>query len=481
MIKLLGFAPDYEPTTPGILVDCVNIVPTENGLAGGPADVDAVDGLAALTAQCRGSAVLMDTVGIRRHFAGTQTRLYELAGGAWDDVSRSTAGYTGSTENRWLFEQFGNVALATNDTEKLQWSTSGDFSDVTAAPIAKIAFTTDNFVFALNYDHTATGRVADGWYCSAYQDYSDWTPSVTTQSTRGRLIGNGGPLLAGLRLGPYAVAYKANSMFLGSYVGSPVVWQWERIPGDIGCVGPEALCDIGGAHIFIGEDNIWMFDGTRPTPIAQGLRQWFYDNCSPELIGKSIVKFDRQKNRIWIFYVSSGSGSLDSALVYNLVTKQWGRANRSIEAAVNYVTAGLTWDSIPGTDWTDMPDVPWDSQYWDGTGKSLAVFDTTHTLKVMNGTSTGGSITTGDFGDDGRVTMLRTSRVRFTKAPTSAAALGAFKMAEGEALTSGDSSDLADGKFDHRQSARFHRITYTMTGPFEATGVQPELIGEGWR
>jgi hypothetical protein len=483
MIPLLGFMPDADPTTPGILVDCENVVPTDNGVAGAPAQADAVVGLAALAGPCRGSAVLMSTSGSRRHFAGTQTSLFELTT-AWIDVSR-TANYVGSSESRWLFEQFGNVALATNNTEKIQWSVTGDFDDITAAPIARVVFATDNFVFALDYNHTTLGDVPDGWWCSAYQDYSSWTASVTTQATTGRLIGDGGPLTAGLRLGPYAVAYKATSLFLGTYVGSPIVWQWERIPGQIGCVGPEALCDIGGAHVFVGEDNIWLFDGTRPQPIAEGqIRQWFFDNSNASLRYRSIFKYDRQNNRVWLFYVSASGSSLDSALVYHLKTQKWGRANQNIEAAVNFVTPGITWDTLStlGATWDALPDIPWDSQLWQAGGRSLAVFNTSHTLQILGGASTGGGITTGDFGDDERVSMLRTSRVRFKRAPTSATAVASFKFAEGDSLVVGGSSTaFSDGKFDHRQSARFHRIAYTMVGPFEAMGVQPELVPEGQR
>ncbi len=483
MIPLLGFLPDRDPSIPGVITDCTNVVPTDNGLEGGPAQAAAVVGLSALTAQCRGSAVLMNTGGTRRHFAGTQTDMYELSGTAWLDVSR-TANYTGSSENRWLFDQFGNVALATNDTEKIQWTSAGVFQDVTAAPIARVVFTTDNFVMALDYSHTTFGDVPDGWWCSAYQDYSSWTASVTTQATQGRLIGNGGPLTAGLRLGPYAVAYKATSLFLGSYVGSPIVWQWERIPGDVGCIGPEAVCDIGGAHIFVGEDNIWMFDGTRPQPLATGqVRQWFYDNSAASQRFRTIVKFDRQNNRVWIFYVSSSGSFLDSALVYHLTTQKWGRANHSIEAVVNFVTPGITWDTLSslGATWDSLPDIPWDSQLWQAGGRALAVFNTSHELQILGGASTGGGITTGDFGDDTQVTMLRSSKLRFIQSPTSATSQASKKMAEGDALVISGTSTLADGKFDHRQSGRFHRIAYTMTGPFEVVGVQPDLVPQGQR
>lgn len=482
MIALAGFSPDLDPVTPGVLTDCVNVIPTDNGMQGAPSQIVAVPGLAALSAACRGSAVLMNTGGTRRHFAGTQTKLYELSGTAWADVSR-TANYTGSSESRWLYDQFGNVGLASNDVEKIQWSTSGVFQDITAAPAARVMFTTDNFVFAADYNHTAAGDVPDGWWCSAYQDYTSWTTSVTTQATSGRLIGSGGPITAGWRLGPYVTLYKNTNIFLGSYVGSPVVWQFERVPGDAGCVGPEALTDIGGTHIFLGEDNFWSFDGTRPVPIGNQIRRWFFRNSNAAYRYRTIAKFDRRNAYVYFFYPSTSSTVLDKAVVYHLPTGRWGTADITVEAVVNFIGQGITWATFGtvASTWNALPDTPWDSPLWSAGSKGFAVFNSSHELKLMSGNSAGGSFTTGDFGDDTRVSRLNASRIRFVTEPTSATAQGFYKMSEGGSLNTGDTTSLSDGKFDHRQEGRFHRIAYTMTGPFEATGMVPELKASGFR
>ena len=36
MNKVLGFAPDSDPTTPGVLADCANLIPSEMGMRPGP-------------------------------------------------------------------------------------------------------------------------------------------------------------------------------------------------------------------------------------------------------------------------------------------------------------------------------------------------------------------------------------------------------------------------------------------------------------
>jgi hypothetical protein len=486
MIPVLGFLPDADPTTPGALVDCVNVVPTERGMASAPALATAVTGLAALAGECRGSAVLLNTAGTRRHFAGTQTKLYELTGTTWTDVSKA-GDYTGSTENRWQFGQFGNAALASNDTEPIQATTSGAFASIASAPIAKIMFTMDNFVLAMNVIHAPSyGDQADGWHCSAFQDHTSWTQNVATQCASGRLIGEGGELTAGGRLGPYAIAYKAQSIFVGQYVAGDIVWQWDRIPGDVGCLGVEAWADVGGAHVFVGEDNIWMFDGTRPVPIATGqVRQWFFDNSSATYRYRTIVKYDKQNSRVWFFYpsASSSTGQPDRAIVYHLNSRKWGRSDQTVQAVVQFVTPGLTWDTLNtvAATWDSLPSIPWDSQAWQAGGKALAVFDASNNLKTLTGTASGGSVTLWHMGDDDAVTVLRGLRARFTQSPQTATASGSAAFNEGEPFVVRSAGNIFDGKFPLRQSGRFHQVSLTMTGPFEVVAARPDLVAAGWR
>lgn len=486
MIGFVGFCPDMPSDTPGVITDCTQLIPSERGMKSAPSAVS-VTGLGALAAECRGAAVLQKTSGTRRTFAGTQTNIYELASGTWNDVSGRT--FTGSSENRWCFAQFGDIALASNDTEDISYSTSGTFAAVSGAPKARIMFTVPNFVIALNTNDGASsttyGDSPDRWWCSAFQNAQDWTPSTVTQSTTGRLIGSGGELTAGAAFGSGFVAYKAREMFLASYVGSPAVFDFQRVPGDQGCVGPEAVVDIGGAHIFVGEDNIWMYDGSRPFPISQDkVRQWFYDDLNATYKYRTIVTFDRNNNRVWIFYPSTVStGKPDSALVYHLATKQWGRANRTIEAAMNYVTPGVTWDTLStlATTWDTLPDQPWDSQSWQASGRALAIFDTSHNLKTLTGSGENSGLTTGDIGDESQVSFVRRVRLRFFTEPTTATITGQTRSGLGVTGTAAGSGSMANSKFDIRQSGKWHRFAFLFTGNTEVGGIDVEVAPGGKR
>src|SRR3546814_8413616 len=64
-------------------------------------------------------------------------------------------------------------------------------------------------------------------------------------------------------------------MYLGRYVGPPLVWAWQRVPGDIGCSGPESVAMVDTQHFFVGPSDFYTFDGTVPRPIGGPVREWF--------------------------------------------------------------------------------------------------------------------------------------------------------------------------------------------------------------
>ena len=468
MDKLLGFSPDLDPTTPGVITACVNFIPYEAGMAGAPS-ASTPTSTPALAAACVGGVVITKLDDTRRIIAGTATKLYELSGGVWTDVSRA-GNYTGGADTRWSFTQFGNATIASNLTDTMQRSASGSFADIATAPKAKIVFSVGSFVMALNTSDATYGVSQNRWWCCATFDETNWTPSVTALCATGQLVSAPGQITAGGKLGDYAVAYKDKAIFLGQFVGAPSVWDWAQVPGgDAGCVGQDAWTDIGGAHFIVGQDNLWLFDGSRPVPIGVGqVREWFYANSNPSYRYKIQCIFDRQTNRVWIFYPSTNSTTLNSAMVYHLATKQFGLVTINIEAVLNYISAGVTIDGLSSISSTidGLSAYSFDSQFWLSGGRALSIFNTSHQLQLMTGASTSSSYTTGDMGDDDGVSLLSKIRIRFAPgfAPTTATAQVSSKMTEGEGLTIGNTHTLNDGKFDVLQAARFHRATIAMTG-----------------
>lgn len=481
MIPVIGFAPDADLTTPGLISDCDNLVPYLNGMEGAPSPSTPAS-TPALAAECLGAAVVAKLDDTRRIIAGTTTKLYELSGGAWVDRSR-VGDYTGGVDTRWSITQFGDSTLAANRSDVIQRSTGAGFADIATAPKAQIIFTVGAFVMALNTNDGS--EKPDGWHCCAAFDDTSWTPSTTTQAASGRLVATAGFLSAGLRLGEYAVAYKQRSIYLGQYVGAPSVWNWIQVPGgDAGCVGKEAICDIGGRHFFVGQDNLWIFDGTRPVPVAEGaVRQWFNERCSPQYRYRTICTYDRQSDRVWVFFPSLAAQKPDSAIVYHVSGQKWGVANRQVEAVLNYVQPGVTIDGLTAFSATidGLSAYSFDSQFWLSGGCSIAIFDTTHQLQSMTGASTGSSFTTGEVGDDYAVTRLSSIRLRYATAPESASVQISLQQNSGTGFTNSGAGEVLDGKFDVRQTARWHKASFSFTGPVRVTHMDATLSPAGMR
>ena len=476
MTPLIGFSPDLDPMTPGVVTDCTMVVPYESGLKGAPAAVS--PGVTALAAACIGSAVVNNLSDSRRFFAGTATKIYEWDGTTWNDRSRG-ANYSAGSDDRWTFAPYGNSVLAASPTCVIQRSTGVAFADIATAPQAKCLVTVLGFAIAFN-----TNTSSDQWACSALNDETSWTPSIATQATTGRLIGGSGPLTAAKRFGDDVVAYKARSVFVGRYAGAPVVWDFKQVSNDVGCVGQEAIADTMIGHIFVGEDNVYLFDGTTPRPLdnSLALRNWLFRDMNPSYRYRTIVAWDKASYTVTIHYCSASSSVIDSAVVYHVLTKQWGRANRSIQAAVSYTASSLTYSGGLGiTTYDSGPMISYDSAFWISGSSVPAIFDTANTVQTLSGTTTSSSFTTGDMGDESAYTICDNVRVRYAQVPTTSTATGYTRDEEGGTLTTGQTSSKLDGRYNMRQRGRFHRFTVAQTGDWKAEAVRADFKTAGVR
>lgn len=492
-IPLSGFAPDATPTTPGIITDCLGLVPTEAGLAGCPGPSPRLAGVPA----AKGQKLFLgeDTAGVDTLFAGFDGGLYKWspgiypAPGSWLSIHPTGGAFSSATY--WSVGQFGNAFLAANGVDQPVAYNSGTPAFVAAAPKAKILVCQRNFVMALGTNEATYGAQGDRWWCSAINDYTTWTPSITTQATTGRLVGGGGDLTAGAVLGEQIVAYKRRAMFLGSYAGSPEVWQWQRVPGDIGCIGPDAVCSIGTAHFFVGESGLWMFDGFRPQPLGVGVvREWFFKNSHQAYRQRVQCVYEPDQSRVWVFFASTASttGDFDRALVYCIPTQSWGVAHFPLFQ--QFDTAGV---------WVN-PDVAGGTQEFVALGTLPQYVITgggpatpTRAMVALTGKHPGGgttvSLTTGLIGDDDITTRVRRVTLRgIVPWESTCAGTSWFDAYTNSALQTATSSSLgsgnAPGHWDVRLSGRWHQFTFGITqgsGTVEVNSITIDADPAGTR
>jgi hypothetical protein len=483
-MKIIGYMPDLDQTIEGVITDCTSFIPTEKGMQAAPSAVSA--NASALAATCYGAATVRKLDNSFRNIAGTVTKLYELSGGAWVDISRA-APYTLGADNFWRFTQFGNTTLAVNKADTLQFSDSGAFADVVGAPKAEIVETVGNQVFVFNTNEATYGDSPNRWWASALGTYDDWLPNIATQSVTGLLTSAPGPIFAGKRFGNQIVAYKERAMYIGSYVGAPVIWDFQQIQGEAGCSSQEAVVNIGNAdnpiHLFMGADDFWRFDGSRPVPIGAPVKKTVYGELLRTSANKIKTLHDRLNARVYFYYPSnSGGGVVDRCVVYHYRENRWGRDDRTIEAAVEYLAGGITYDTLDTLypTYDSLPtDISYDSQFWVSGVSSVGIFNTSHQLQALIGAAESSSFTTGDIGNDAEFLLLQRVKPKWLTKPTSATLTNYYKYSEGDDLTLGSETTMSQSRFDVLSSARWHRFQFDQVGDCTLNEVMVEFDRDG--
>lgn len=479
VVRMLGYSPDADPTVVGVLTNCSGVVPSLKGMKGAPSPANTP--LASLAATCQGAAVMTKLDYSNRLIAGTPTKLYEAGVSTWADVSRSVAYTTGATA-RWRFAQQGNVSMAVNGTDTIQASVStGAFSCIQGAPIAAIIETIGSFVFALN-----TGANPHGWQCSALGNYLSWTTASDTQATSGTLTATPGSITAGKKFGSAIIAYKRSSMYFGAYVGAPVVWQFEQIPGQAGALSNEVVVNIGTEenprHLFMGENDFYLFDGSKPYSVGTNrVKETVFGNLLASRYYACTALHDFINSRVYFYYPVADSVFPDHCVVYNYRTDQWGVDDRQIECPVEYVTPGITYGTLGGSYATygDLPQLPYGGAFLSSAQRQPAIFGTDHKIRTLTGPATSSSLTTGDLGDPSVFQTLMRIRPIFLTAPSSLSVTNFHKNNEGDSLTQDAITAMMSGKVDVVRDARWHRLKLDFVGDWEMSSFAAEYAESG--
>lgn len=480
MLKFLPDASDIEPEN----LQLVSAIPTLRGYASPPSGMSL--GIDALAATPQGGALLLKLDGSSRTIVGTATKLYEAQSTSWTDRSRGGNYSIGS--GRWRLAQFGNTTLAINLSTVLQSSTTGAFADVANAPKAALMEAAAGFVMLANCDDTGSGlSTAFGaqehrWWCSQiFNPTGTWAPSVSTQATTGLLVETPGAITALRRLLNDVCAYKSRSIYVGRYVGSPVVWQWSCVSNDIGCASQEAVVNAGTAHYFVGDDDVYTFDGSRPVPIGAGIKEWFFGRLNRSYASNIRALHDRINSLIYWYYPSGTDGSLTSCIVYHYETRRWGHFDLAVQDVLEAITSTVTYDSL-GTlfaTYDDLPNISYDAPFWNAATPVLSYFDSSKVLQSLSGTAASASLRTGWYGDEDTVSVVTRVKPRYRIKPSSATCTRRCVMQLGDTVDVGTAATEHDGRFDVLQAARYHQFDLAFTGRMEIEAVVPKMVAQG--
>jgi hypothetical protein len=466
MIKLLGYMPDVDRTTPGALLECVSYVPSTRGMKAAPSPITNDITSQALAANCLGAALLFKNDESRYFFAGTGTDIYR-ADATWTDVTRTPAGGGDySTSSRWRFAQFGDIHLAANSEERLQFydTATSAFQNTSYAVEPMLVETVGDSVVLANTNDGTYGVSPNRWWVSP--DPQDFSPSIANLIATGIITSAQGGIVGLKRFGDVAIFYKKRSMYVGRFVGPPVIFSVTQISGEIGAQNNESIVNIGTEgdpkHIFMGPDDFYSFDGARPQKMNSPIRKTVFSEFNRELASLCCSSLDRFNSLVYFYYPSS-SGAIDKCVVYDYVGNRWGRDDREVQYAMDAPaldfdiasSSTLTGNIVPG------------------------IINTSKVLQLLVGSGSSGSFTLADVGDEVmRHTLTRVTPRWQTRAST-ATCTNYYRGEISDSWTQDAVTSMSSSRFDVIQEARWHRVKISTTGSSEISDIRLTLTENG--
>ncbi len=165
-----------------------------------------------------------------------------------------------------------NLYISTGVAPIQKLSVSGTTWSVTALSPSNMAMTNPPYI-TVHKDRlwiTGSGINQVGQIeCSGYDDDANW--SGTEGDIFNTNYGDGDPITAIKTLKNDLIIYKKDSIWVLS--GDNLYnWTQEARQKGIGCIAPHSIQEVDGVHIFLGEDNIYAFDGSNLITLGDNIK-----------------------------------------------------------------------------------------------------------------------------------------------------------------------------------------------------------------
>ena len=469
-IDFTEWLPD-QPGVVGALTNALNVFPKAVGYGPFPEEEDysnaAAEDLNSVSAD-------KDTNGVVRLFAGSATKLwlFNSSNNNLDDVSGTT--YTAT--DRWRFVRFGDYFIASNNKNKLQYydlTTTGDFQDLDAsAPTAKLITVVRDFVVVGN-----TTSAADEVRWSGINNPTTWASSAVTQSDFQR-IPDGGQI-RGLTGGEFGLVLLERSIVRMSYVGSPLIFQFDNISRNLGCYESNSVAQWKGVTYFLADDGFYACDGQNVEAIgAEKVNRFFWDNVREEVIAQMSTAIDPFRSLvIWGYPTDEGY----QLLIYHTPTKRWSYVETDAARISDVFTPGTSLEALDNFS-TSIDALPasLDSRQWLG-GKLL--LSGVRGAKIINfvGANKLGRITTADVSSDASMSMITLVKPIIDAGSATMSIASRMNLAQAVAFGATRSAD-AENRAGFRSLGKYHRIRVEPSGNWTtAIGVEAEIQQAGMR
>jgi hypothetical protein len=451
------FEPDKPPFLSQSLITASNVYPGALGYR----PVGQFEPLTSGTAsKPLGAASFVSPAGITTIVAGTQDALYRLELSGWTLLA---GGFSLVDDIRWRFAQFGGLAIATNGSDPLKKIDLTTFATANlggSPPTMKMLTVVKDFLVG-----GSVGGVVNKVQWSAINNAEGWT--IGLEQADYQIIPSGGEV-TGLLGGEFGLILQRGRVSRMTYVGDNLVFQFDEISNNVGCVSPHSVVQAGQMGFWLSDNGFVMWDGATIKPIGQErVDRTFSASYTRGSWVKMSTAVDVSNNLVvWAMG--------DRMFVYNWVLDRWSIIDQPAAIVFSGYSRTFGLEDIASL-YPVLELVPYslDDPRWKGGDPKFFVFDASFRLGNFSGTPMAATLGTGDNeivgGRDARITFVR---------PLGDAIDGvsidiACRARLGDTLTANTYSGLtSSGDVPVRESGRYVRLTQEFAAGTDWTYAQ---------
>ncbi len=147
--------------------------------------------------------------------------------------------------------------------------------------------------------------------------------------------------------------YKTDAIHAFTYAGrfSPnePIWNVRLVTTTKGLYARNCVCDVSGKHFFVGDGDIYIYDGNNFQSIAdERVKNLFFDNVSRSNKDATFCIYYERTQEVWLCYPEEGDQYCTQALVWDSIENVWSK--RTLPGVTTGVfalvdrTSGYTYD-----------------------------------------------------------------------------------------------------------------------------------------
>jgi hypothetical protein len=269
-----------------------------------------------------------------------------------------------------------------------------------------------------------------------------------------------------------------------TYVGSPLVFQFDNISRNLGCYEANSVIQYQGVTFFLADDGFYSCDGQNVVSIGgEKVDRYFFADVDEEYLFNMSAAIDPIKNLVIWAYPSKGQGgNVNKLLIYNFQTKRWSSGTTNVTKVASASSPSTTLEGLDAISPSiDALGTSFDSRIWLG-GKLLFAGVRGNKIVTFTGQNSTATIQTGELSLENRKSAVTLVQPIVDNGSASVAVFSRDLLTTQVVFGSSTAAN-SENRVSVRSMGRYHRLQFTPTGDnWDAIiGADVEIVPMGGR